>query len=100
MASVSSDSKGGRRVLFVDPSGRRQCVRLGRLPLRDAEAVARHVESLLASKISGTPVPRPTATWIGEVGDVLRQRLAKVGLVEASPSAPTLQAFLDDYLAG
>ena len=100
MASVCNDPGGTRRILFIGPDGTRKTIRLGKVPQRDAEAVARHIEALLASKIAGTPVPRPTATWLGGIGEPLRSRLARAGLVEAAPSAPTLQAFLNDYLAG
>lgn len=82
MASVVNDPRGRRRILFVAPDETRKAIRLGKCDRRSAEAIARHVEALLAAKIGGQPVQRDTAAWLAEIGDVLRSKLAAVGLVE------------------
>src|SRR5947207_15567176 len=83
MASVVNDPNGRRRILFVVPDGSRKTVRLGKIDRKSAEAIARHVEALLASKIGGQPVPRDTAVWLAGIGATLRNKLAAVGLIEA-----------------
>jgi len=100
VASLATDPNGSRRVLFVDADGRRRTVRLGRMDRRSAEGVRRHVEALLAAKLSGQPVPRDTARWLADVSDVLHDRLARAGLVEPRrrQAAVTLGAFLDEHL--
>ena len=101
MASVIDDPNGRRRIQFTDSDGNRKAVRLGKVPRKDAEAYARHVEDLLAAKMGASPIPARTATWLAEIGDVLREKLAAVGLVESASRKciPTLGAFLDDYLS-
>jgi len=56
MASVSRDPSGKFRVQFVDTSGARQTLRLPTGDRRTAESIARHVEALLASRLSGEPL--------------------------------------------
>ena len=82
MASITNDPNGRRRIQFVAPDESRKAIRLGKCDRKSAEAIARHVEALLAAKIGGQPVPRDTAVWLGEIGAALRDKLAAVGLVE------------------
>src|SRR5262249_9490885 len=87
MASIANDPGGRRRILFVAPDESRKTIRLGKIDRKSAEAIARHVESLLAAKIGGQPVPRDTAAWLANIGAKLRDKLAAVGLVEAPKRA-------------
>lgn len=102
MASIGTDPGGRRRILFVGPDNRRRTIRLGKIDQRTAEAVCRHVEGLLSSKMAGQPVPRETASWLASLGDVLYGRLARVGLVEPrKPADDTrLGPFVEQYIAG
>jgi len=95
MASIGTDSNGHRRILFVAPDGSRKTVRLGKVDQKTAEAVCRHVEALLSAKIAGQPIPRETAAWLAGIGDVLRDRLAAVKLIE-----PRAKACLGEFLRG
>ena len=58
------------------------------------------VEKLLAARITGTAVSRDVAGWLASIDTTLRDKLARVGLIDAGPATPTLGEFLDDYLAG
>ena len=100
MASIANDPNGRRRIQFVSPDGSRKTIRIGKCDKKSTEAIARHVEQLLAAKIGGQPIPRTTATWLTEIGSELRDKLAAVGLADAVAKVPTLKAFLDEYLAG
>ena len=51
MASIANDPNGQKRIIFVAPDGSRKAIRLGKVDLRGAEAVSRHVESLLSQKM-------------------------------------------------
>ena len=97
MASVGNDSNGRKRVLFVAGDGSRRTVRLGKCSQRDADEICRHVEALAASKINGQSIERKTSVWLTEAGEVLRDRLARAGLIEPIVKGEQLKlgAFLD-----
>ncbi len=99
MASIANDPNGRRRILFVGPDTKRRTVRLGKIDRKSAESICRHVETLLAAKIGGQPVPRDTAGWLAAIGDALRDKLAAVGLVEAREpvNAVTVGALVEEY---
>lgn len=71
MASIAKDGKGWR-ILFVDVDGARRTLRLGALDRKAAESIRRHVEALLAAKLTGEPVRQATAVWLSNIGDKLR----------------------------
>lgn len=73
--------------MFVAPDESRKTIRLGKCDRKAAEAICRHVESVLSAKIGGQSFPRDTAAWLREIGEPLKDKLAAVGLIEAS--APT-----------
>lgn len=98
MASISNDPGGRRRILFVAPDESRKAIRLGKMDRKSAEAIARHVEALLAAKIGGQPVPRDTAVWLAGIGASLRDKLAAVGLVDPQRRL-TVGEFLTNWLA-
>ncbi len=91
------------RVLFVDPTGKRQTIRLGKLPKKLAESVKLKIESLLAAKIAGLPIDSQTAGWLSEIGDVIHDKLAKVGLVEPREKITAIEwtvgSFLEHYFS-
>jgi len=49
MASITNDPNGRRRLQFTDANGRRQTVRLGKMPKRTAESVKVYVEHRIPS---------------------------------------------------
>jgi integrase len=101
MASVIQDPNGRKRIQFVASDGSRKTVRLGKASRRDAEQICRHIEALVASTISGQPVSRETAVWVGGIGSKLHDRLARAGLVKARAIEGTkLGLFIDAYIAG
>ena len=99
MSSLCRDHKPGTwRILYVDTDGRRRTLRLGKMAHRTAQAIQRHVDVLLAARISGQPIPRETAAWLNGIGQPLRRKLARLGLVDATPNLPTLGEWLRDYV--
>jgi len=97
MASIANDPNGRRRILFVAPDGSRKTVRIGKVERKSAEAIARHVEALLAAKIAGQSIPRETAVWLAGIGSSLKEKLAAVELIDASKRA-VLGEFLKAFI--
>jgi integrase len=97
MASIIDDPNGRRRIQFVAPDGSRKAIRLGKIDRKTAENNCRHIEALLSAKINGDGIPRTTATWLTEIGDKLKAKLAAVELIEA-PKRAALGDFLRSYI--
>lgn len=98
MASIARDPGGRKRILFVDPNGKRKSIRLGKMPLRAAERIKADVEALLAAKVSGCGWDNETARRVADLSDDLADKLAAVGLLPPRERA-TLGAFLERYIA-
>jgi integrase len=99
MASIVNDPNGRKRILFMAPDGKRKTIRLGKIDRKTAEGVCRQVEHLLSARLSGQPIPQETAMWLRTIGGPLQDKLARVGLIEASDAMPTLAQWCQDYLA-
>jgi integrase len=106
MASISTDSKGNRRILFSGPNRKRRIIYLGPVPMKTARTVKAHVENLAAAVLGGHAPDPETSEWVGSRDDVLYGKLAAVGLVparepklDALPEGMTLAAFIDQYIA-
>lgn len=99
MASLVNRKNGRREIQFTDPNGKRQTVRLGKMPKRTAESIKTRIEHLLTAQISKRPIDGDTARWVASLDDMLTSRLAKVGLVRQRESA-TLGDFLAGYISG
>lgn len=103
MASISADKNNGHRTIqFVGADKRRRSIRLGKVSQRQAEAVKFRVEALLSSLLAGVPLDADTSAWVAGIGDDLRDKLAKAGLVAARQKAddtPTVAAYVAGYIA-
>ena len=101
MASIGSDEGGGKRVLFVDPSGKRKTIRLGKVSKRIVETAKFHIEGLVSAKIAGHSPDLETAKWLAGTGDVLYERFVKAGLASPRKTSDqvTIGHFINDYLA-
>ena len=101
MASIANDKNGTKRILFVDPSGKRKTIRLGKSSKRIAETAKGHIERLLSAKIAGHSPDPETAKWLTGIGDVLYDRLVKVGLTSPRKTLDqvTIGHFIEEYLA-
>src|SRR5580704_15316892 len=105
MASVSTDSAGKRRILFMAPDGERKQIRLGKIGKHDADRIKSKLEALVAAKVAGTSFDRETAQWLADIGEKLHRKLMAKGLVgprksAEAPKLTKLGAWLDSYLAG
>jgi len=101
MRGLSTDRNGLRRFQFIDFSGKRQSIRLGRMPADPAETIARHIQRILAARKAGASMPSDAAVWLREIPDELMTKLAETGVIErplARPQARTLGEFLACFL--
>ncbi|QNN24316.1 site-specific integrase [Planctomycetales bacterium ZRK34] len=97
MSSVSSDKSGNRTIYVSGADRRRRPIRLGKCSLKDARIVQGYVDDLeRAANHNGTPSEK-TATWLADIGDDLREKLARAGLV-AQRGSVRLGAFIDSYI--
>jgi integrase len=86
MASVDKDSKGWR-IRFVDHNGQRKQIRPGRGTNKGtAEFIGRHIDHLVIWVASKGILNRPTAEWLGTIGDTMHAKLVKAGLIEKRPA--------------
>ena len=81
MASISTDKRGLRRLLFMGLNGNRKSIRLGKIPKRAAESIKQHVEHLLSCNQAGLAFNAQTSEWLNKIDQSLRTKLAKHGLV-------------------
>ncbi|MBB3210610.1 integrase [Rhodopirellula rubra] len=98
MASIVNRPNRHRWVQFVDTNGKRQTLRLGKVTKKNAEEVARRIEILMSAKISGDSIDGSTSAWIRSLEGKIRDRLAKLGLVEPRAKRKLLGEFLDTYI--
>ncbi len=101
MASISTDSGGKRRIMFVAPDGNRRQIRLGKMPMKAVQTIKARVENLLVAALAGNAIDGDTAAWVGSRDKRLYDKLAAVGLVpRREPKAiATVGGFLVEYVA-
>jgi len=98
MASIGTDPKGRRRVLFVAGDGSRKQIYLGLVKAKQAEEVRLRVEALLRAQDTGA-IDEVTATWVLERNDRMHKKLSDVGLVKPRNAGNgAIGAFIDRYL--
>ena len=96
MASITREPNGRKTIQFVASDEKRRSIRLGKVSLKQAQAVKLKVEDLLASSITGSTPWRETSEWLADLDDGLHDKLASVGLVQRRGRS-TLAAFIDAY---
>ncbi len=98
MASLSRDGKGWR-ILFWDTAGKRRTIRLPRgLDKKGAQAVKLRVETIIAAKLAGTPLPPDLALWLREISDELYDRLVRAALVPPRENRLTVKDLVNFWL--
>ena len=102
MASISTDATGNRKIQFVNGDGKRKSVYLGKILKADAKEICSKIEAILAALLSRRSLAAEVAEWVGNVPDVLAEKLVGVGLiaprVKQQKDATTLGSFIDAYL--
>lgn len=98
MASIARDPGGRKRILCNRPDGKRVCIRLGKMTVRNAEAIKLKIEAIVSAGISRHAIDDETARWISRLGEALAKKLTRVGLIPEQEST-TLGPFIDSYIA-
>ena len=102
MASISTDAKGNRKIQFINGDGKRKSVYLGKILKADAKEICSKIEAILAALLSRRSLASEVAEWVGNVPDVLADKLAGVGLIapraKRQEDATKLGEFIDAYL--
>ncbi len=99
MASISLDRKTGRRTLqFIGSDSKRRSIRLGKVTLRQAEAIKVKVEQLRASLATSYPVEAEVTRWLLTIEQPLREKLEAVGLLPKRQTA-TVAEFTLKFIA-
>lgn len=97
MASIIKQKNGRKAIQFRNRDGKRPTLTLGKATLAEARIINAKVEALVSQANFGTPLPAEVSLWLEGIGDTLRNKLVKVGLLAQTESA-ILGAFLDSYL--
>lgn len=99
MASIVRDPEGRKRLL-VTVKGQRRTIHLGKLDVKQAEAVRTKVETLATAAATGTTIDHATSQWVGAINARLHASLARAGLV--APRAQTARSrseLFDNFFA-
>jgi hypothetical protein len=82
MASVSFDSGGLCRIQFADKEGRRKTIRPGKIDAAAANEIRKHIELILLSQSTGTPLSREVMIWTDQLrGTKLHERIKRTGIL-------------------
>ena len=87
MASVSTDKKNGRKTVYFHNGEARKAIRLGLVTQKQAEEIARRIDSIISSQNSGLSLDPITATWLGQIDETLENKLIAVGVLQKRPAA-------------
>ncbi len=85
----------------IGRKAKRETIRIPReIESAHVPTIRDNIERLISAKISGQPMPRAAAAWLGDLRGKLFDRLVEVGLAEprAKFRDMKLGAFLDEYI--
>jgi integrase len=100
MANVSKETRNGKatyRISFTDQNKKRRFIRLSKVGKKDAEVIANKVDSILSSKVAGSPLAPNVLEWLANREDYIYDKLAKVGLVQARCNL-TVPLFFQNFI--
>lgn len=80
MATIVKRPNGHRWIQFKGLDGKRKTLRLGVVSDNQASEVKRRVKAIIAAALSGEPLDRSTADWLGSLHGKLHDRVAATGL--------------------
>ncbi|MCA9049655.1 MAG: site-specific integrase [Planctomycetaceae bacterium] len=102
MASVSTDTNGRRRIIFVMPDGRRPALYVGEISKAEARNIGRHVDHLVRCSKTGEESRRSTQEWLCRLSDEwpkLADKLCELGLLNNGHKPDEVFAdFVENYI--
>ena len=96
MATLST-SKGRHRIQLFDTNGKRRSVSIGKMPKKSAEYIRTRIDDLESAAIGGHSPSRETSAWLAELGQTMKEKLAKVGLIEPT-DVSSFSGYLSSYV--
>lgn len=100
MASVIRDPDDRKRIQFFNALGKRKTLRLGRFNVKQAEAIAAKVETIVQDQLAGRAHDPDVAKWLRDLDPRLVKRMHRTGLVTGTVrSMATLAEFLVEHFA-
>jgi integrase len=98
MASLIRESNGRKTIQFVASDGRkRPKIRLGKVPLRTAEAVKLKIEALVKATITGFAPDDETSRWVAGLDITMAEKLCRAGLLPKRDYV-TIEKFVTSYV--
>jgi hypothetical protein len=96
MASIANDPAGKKRILWVNASGERKSIRLGKMSQRGAESIKYRVEQLLEAQLLKRPLEADLAKWVNDLEPRMAAKLGNAGLIpkRVEMKATTLGPFI------
>jgi integrase len=100
MASISTDRKGNKRILFTNGRGERKALYLGRMSMHAVRKIKVRVEELNAANAGNHAPDAETAAWVAGTEADLAAKLAAVRLIpeRTAPDRATLGHFVRGYI--
>lgn len=101
MSSVYKTPDRGWYCVFVQPSGNRRSIYLGKITKKAAENVQKHIDRLLALNHVGQPPDASIQDWLSLCEPTFRLKLRDSGLIarwEGPTDPPTIGSLWDSYL--
>jgi len=97
MARSYQAQSGSWVIQFRDERRITRTITYGKIPKKAAQSHDIWINRLIASHLSGSPIDPQAAAWVTSLSGIMRDKLARVGLIGAMPQA-TLENFLDDFI--
>ncbi|QEG35121.1 tyrosine-type recombinase/integrase [Bythopirellula goksoeyrii] len=110
MASIIRDRNkktkeynGCRSLQFITPTGKRDSIRLGKIPAKGAETIRAMVDAIISDRLCLKSHDPEVSAWIGRLqqqNPSLYDKLAAKGVLQyrEKPESTTLGAFLDAFI--
>jgi len=99
MASISTDSRGNRRILFMGVDGRKKAIHLGNTPKKSVESLKVLVEELLVARKTGRPSEPHTIRKVQSLHPAVRERLENLELLDGlGGGSRRLGEFITEYV--
>lgn len=90
-------TRSGYRIQFRIGQNTRQ-ISLPDCKKKAAESVRRHIDELLASRLTGEPAQDHTREWVKKTSPEVRQRLVKLGLITQGTDRRTVVQLFDEFV--
>jgi len=98
MASISKDKNGTKRIVYYNADKKQVSIRLGQVPMKNAETIKVHIENLLSAQAMRVSVATETAEWLTKIPDELYIKFVQKKLAEPRKIVGTLGEMLPDII--